>query len=60
MTTRHQPNPGDNAAARSATSAAAADVERGTGLTKTAVGPRCGNLHDDVETVQHLLNLSAA
>jgi len=60
MTTRHQPNPGDNAAARSAASTAAAGVERGTGLTKAVVGPRCANLHDDVETVQHLLNLSAA
>jgi predicted chitinase/peptidoglycan hydrolase-like protein with peptidoglycan-binding domain len=33
---------------------------RGVGITLAAVGPQCPNQRDDVETVQRLLNLSAA
>lgn len=34
--------------------------KRGTGLTLAAVGVHCPNQHDDVETIQRLLNLCAA
>ena len=33
---------------------------RGVGLTHAAVGVRCSNQRDDVETIQRLLNLCAA
>jgi predicted chitinase len=36
-----------------------AATKRGAGLTQAAVGARCPNGRDDVETVQRLLNLSA-
>lgn len=37
-----------------------AGPRRGAGLTLAAVGARCSNGRDDVETVQRLLNLSAS
>lgn len=35
-------------------------TRRGSGITLAAVGMRCPNQHDDVETIQRLLNLCAA
>jgi predicted chitinase len=42
-----------------ATPAVAPVARRGAGLTLTAVGAKCPNNRDDVETVQRLLNMSS-
>lgn len=48
------------AAATQGVAPAAAGAVRGKGLTTGAVGARCSNTRDDVETVQLLLNLCGA
>jgi predicted chitinase len=59
---RREASPPTPAVAPSPTTPMAANAapakRRGAGLLVQAVGARCPNQHDDVATVQHLLNLS--